>query len=28
VAAALRFAVECPEFAGQTALIDGGYTIL
>jgi NAD(P)-dependent dehydrogenase (short-subunit alcohol dehydrogenase family) len=23
--AALRFAVECPEFAGQTALIDGGY---
>lgn len=26
--AALRFAVECPEFAGQTAMIDGGYTIL
>lgn len=26
VKAALRFAVECPEFAGQTALIDGGYT--
>ncbi len=24
--AALRFAIECPEFAGQTALIDGGYT--
>ncbi len=24
--AALRFAVECPEFAGQTVLIDGGYT--
>ena len=26
--AALRFAVECPEFAGQTVLIDGGYTAL
>jgi len=25
--AALRFAIECPEFAGQTAMIDGGYTI-
>jgi NAD(P)-dependent dehydrogenase (short-subunit alcohol dehydrogenase family) len=24
--AALRFAVECPEFAGQTVLCDGGYT--
>ena len=24
--AALRFAIECPEFAGQTAMIDGGYT--
>ena len=24
--AALRFAVECPEFAGQQVLIDGGYT--
>jgi NAD(P)-dependent dehydrogenase (short-subunit alcohol dehydrogenase family) len=23
--AALRFAVECPEFAGQQVLIDGGY---
>jgi NAD(P)-dependent dehydrogenase (short-subunit alcohol dehydrogenase family) len=26
--AALRFAVACPEFAGQTALVDGGYTSL
>lgn len=26
--AALRFAIECPEFAGQTVMIDGGYTIL
>ncbi len=26
--AALRFAIECPEFAGQTALIDGGYVAL
>lgn len=26
VKAALKFAVECPEFAGQTALVDGGYT--
>jgi NAD(P)-dependent dehydrogenase (short-subunit alcohol dehydrogenase family) len=26
VKAALRFAVECPEFAGQTLLCDGGYT--
>ena len=26
--AALRFAVECPEFAGQTALVDAGYTAL
>jgi len=24
--AALRFAVECPEFAGQQVLVDGGYT--
>ena len=24
--AAMRFAVECPEFAGQQVLIDGGYT--
>lgn len=24
--AALKFAVECPEFAGQVALVDGGYT--
>lgn len=24
--AALRFAIECPEFAGQQVLIDGGYT--
>jgi len=24
--AAMRFAVECPEFAGQSVLIDGGYT--
>ena len=23
--AALRFAIECPEFAGQQVLIDGGY---
>ncbi len=23
--AALRFAIECPEFAGQTCLVDGGY---
>jgi len=28
VRAALRFAVTCPEFAGQTALIDGGYCAL
>jgi len=28
VRAALRFAVECPEFAGQTAIIDGGYIAL
>jgi len=26
--AALRFAVECPEFAGQVALVDGGYCAL
>lgn len=26
IQAALRFAVECPEFAGQTVLVDGGYT--
>ena len=26
VKAALTFAVTCPEFAGQTALIDGGFT--
>lgn len=26
--AALRFAVECPEFAGQSALIEGGYLSL
>lgn len=26
--AALRFAVECPEFAGQTVLVDGGYVAL
>lgn len=26
IKAALRFAVECPEFAGQTVLVDGGYT--
>ena len=26
VKAALVFALTCPEFAGQTALIDGGYT--
>ena len=26
--AALRFAVECPEFAGQTVLVDGGYMAL
>lgn len=26
VKAALRFAIECPEFAGQTMLIDAGYT--
>lgn len=25
VKAALRFAIECPEFAGQTVMIDGGY---
>ena len=25
VKAALRFAIDCPEFAGQTVLIDGGY---
>lgn len=25
---AMRFAVTCPEFAGQTVLVDGGYTIL
>jgi len=25
--AALRFAVECPEFAGQQVLVDGGYSI-
>jgi NAD(P)-dependent dehydrogenase (short-subunit alcohol dehydrogenase family) len=24
--AALRFAIECPDFAGQQVLIDGGYT--
>ena len=24
--AALRFAIECPEFAGQQVLVDGGYT--
>lgn len=24
--ATLRFALECPEFAGQTVLVDGGYT--
>lgn len=23
--AALRFAVECPEFAGQTVMVEGGY---
>jgi NAD(P)-dependent dehydrogenase (short-subunit alcohol dehydrogenase family) len=26
--AALRFAVECPEFAGQSVLVDGGYVAL
>jgi NAD(P)-dependent dehydrogenase (short-subunit alcohol dehydrogenase family) len=26
--AAMRFAVECPEFAGQTVLVDGGYVAL
>ena len=24
--AALKFAIECPEFAGQQVLVDGGYT--
>jgi len=28
IQAALRFAVECDEFAGQTVLIDGGYVSL
>lgn len=28
IKAALRFAIDCPEFAGQTAMVDGGYTIL
>jgi NAD(P)-dependent dehydrogenase (short-subunit alcohol dehydrogenase family) len=26
--AALRFAVECPEFAGQTLMVEGGYLSL
>jgi len=26
--AAMRFAVSCPEFAGQTVLVDGGYVAL
>jgi NAD(P)-dependent dehydrogenase (short-subunit alcohol dehydrogenase family) len=26
--AALRFAVECPEFAGQTVMVEGGYLSL
>lgn len=26
--AAFRFAIECPEFAGQTAIVDGGYIAL
>lgn len=28
VKAALRFAVECPEFAGQTVMVEGGYLAL
>jgi NAD(P)-dependent dehydrogenase (short-subunit alcohol dehydrogenase family) len=28
VKAALKFAIECEDFAGQTAMIDGGYCIL
>jgi NAD(P)-dependent dehydrogenase (short-subunit alcohol dehydrogenase family) len=26
--AALRFALECPDFAGQTVMVDGGYCVL
>jgi len=26
--AAMRFAIDCPDVAGQTILVDGGYTIL